>query len=337
MTTPHSFFKDKPVLITGGLGFLGSNLAHRLVALGARVSLMDCLLPGHGANWLNIEDIRGSVSVHQRDIRDADAMNHLVKDQAVIFHIAGQTSHVDSMTDPLLDVDINCRGNVVLLQAVHQHAPQARVVYCGTRAVYGSPKESPAHEEVTPHPTDIYGVNKWAGEQYHLLFARKFGLHTVCLRLSNAYGPRAQIKAPSFGILNWMLGQALQGKTLRIFGEGNQLRDYTYVDDALSAMLLAAENPAVAGEVLNVSSEQPVTFKHMVLTAIAAAREATGVEAGYEHVAWPEDRKAIEVGDFAASSARARSLLGWSPQVDFEEGISRTVAFYAPHLAAWLA
>ncbi len=332
-----AFYRDCPVLITGGLGFMGSNLAHRLVAMGAKVTLVDCFLPGHGANWLNIDGIKEQVTTHVSDIRDADAMAQLVKGQRVIFHIAGQTSHVDSMTNPLLDVDINCRGNIVFLEAVKDHAADAQVVYCSTRAVYGAPKTMPADEEATLNPVDIYGVNKYAGEAYHLLYHRKFALKTVAVRASNSFGPRAQIKAPSFGILNWMAGQALQGKTLRIFGEGNQLRDYTYIDDTLDAMLLTGQSGAAVGNVYNVSSEAPVTFKHMVETILAACGELTGNPGRYEHVPWPEDRKAIEVGDFVADSTRIRGELGWAPKTAFKDGILATLKFYQPVLADYLA
>lgn len=329
--------KGKHVLITGGLGFLGSNLAHRLVADGAKVTLVDNLLAGHGGDWLNIQGLENQVKTVISDIRDASGMEALVKDAEVIFHIAGQTSHVDSMDNPLLDVDINCRGNIVVLEAVRRFAPEALVVYCSTRAVYGRPSESPAHEDILIRPVDIYGVNKYAGEAYHLLYHRKWGLKTVVLRVSNTYGPRAQIKAPTFGILNWMAGQALQGKKLRIFGDGAQLRDYTYVDDTLDAFLLAATKPEAVGQVFNVSAEQPVSFKNMVLTVLDLAQKLTGQNPGYEHVEWPADRKVIEVGDFVAASGKIRSLLGWSPRVDLKAGLKETMAFYLPLMAAYLA
>ena len=248
------YYRGREVLITGGLGFLGSNLARRLAGLGARVTLIDNFQPGHGANMRNIEGIESDVRVVRCDIRDADAMAREVAGREVIFHIAGQTSHTDSMKDPFPDIDINCRGNMVFLESVRRHNPGARVVYASTRAIYGAPVRVPADEETRPNPTDIYGADKFAGEQYHNIYHRAHGIPVVVLRCSNSYGPRAQIAHPKFGILNWFVGLILRGETIRVFGDGAQLRDYTYVDDTVEAFLAAGELPGAVGRTFNIGA-----------------------------------------------------------------------------------
>ena len=328
---PKKFYKNREILITGGMGCLGSNLAIRLVGLGARVTLIDNFLYGHGANEHNIVDIRDRVESIRGDIRDADAMTRAVRGKQTIFHIAGQTSHTDSMVDPFLDIDINCVGNIVFLQAVKKSNPEAHVIYTSTRAVYGAPDAVPATEDIRPNATDIYGVNKHAGEAYHLIYHRAHGVPVTVLRFSNGYGPRAQILAPKFGILNWFVGLILRGETINVFGDGAQLRDYTYVDDFVEAFLLAGMNRDTVGNVYNIGAVDQIRFIDMVKTLIEIAGRGE-----YKLIPWPPDYKKIEIGDFACDITRARKDLGWSPKTGFRDGLRKTFEFYEKNLKHYL-
>lgn len=313
-------------MITGGLGFLASNLAHTLVELGAKVLLVDPMLPLYGGNYFNVESIRDRVRVNIADIRDAGAMNELVKGQDVIYHIGNQTSHVDSMTDPLLDVDINCRGNIIFLEACRQFAPEAKIVYAGTRGQYGRLQYVPVDEKHPSNPTDVYGINKHAGEQYMFTYGRIYGMPVTSLRINNSYGPRGQMKHGKYGILNWFLRLAMDGKAIQVYGEGQQLRDYNYVDDVTDAFLRVAATEKSNGEAYNLGSNEHIKFIDLVRRIVAAAGSGS-----VEQIAWPEDRAAIEIGDYAADIAKIQTELGWQPTVTLGQGLERTVGFYREH------
>ena len=319
----ESFYQNKKVAITGGLGFLGSNLAIELVRLGAEVRLIDPMFPLYGGNLFNIEEIKDRVEVHLKDIRDEEAMRILVRDQDVIFHIGNQTSHIDSMTDPFLDVDINCRGNLVFLEACRHQNSDVKIVYAGTRAQYGRLESVPVSENHRMNPTDIYGVNKHAGEQYHHIYHQVYGLRTVSLRINNTFGPRHQMKHSKYGILNWMIRLAMDGETIPIFGEGDQLRDFNYVDDVTRAFLLAGSNPKTDGEAYNLGSGNPISFSKIMEKVIDIAGSGE-----IQFIPWPDDRKRIETGDYVADFSKIRAELGWNPEVSFEEGMEKTIAFY---------
>lgn len=323
MNDYRDFYAGRRVLITGGLGFLGSNLAHALVQLGARVLLVDPLLPLYGGNRFNVAGIEDNVTINIADIRDEGAMNELVRGQEVIFHIGNQTSHIDSMIDPFLDIDINCRGNMVFLEAVRHHAPEAKVVYAGTRAQYGRLEYVPVDEKHPSHPTDIYGANKHAAEQYMFIYGRAYGMRVTSLRINNTYGPRHQMRHGKYGILNWFIRLAMDGKTIQVYGDGQQLRDYNYVDDVIDAFLRTGASDAANGEAYNLGSNEHIRFIDLVRKVIAAAGSG-----GLEQVDWPQDRKVIESGDYAANTAKIEAALGWRPTVSLDEGLARTVAFY---------
>ena len=310
-------------MITGGLGFLGSNLAHTLVDLGADVLLVDPMLPLYGGNHFNIAAIRDKVRVNIADIRDAGAMNELVKGQEVIYHIGNQTSHVDSMTDPLLDVDINCRGNIIFLEACRQYAPEAKIVYAGTRGQYGRLQYVPVDEKHPSNPTDVYGINKHAGEQYMFTYGRIYGMPTTSLRINNSYGPRGQMTHGKYGILNWFIRLAMDEQPIQVYGAGEQLRDYNYVDDVTDAFLRVAATEQTNGEAYNLGSNEHIKFIDLVRKIVEAAGSGS-----VEQIPWPEDRAAIEIGDYAADTTKITTALGWKPRVMLDEGLRRTVAFY---------
>jgi UDP-glucose 4-epimerase len=315
-------YAKQRILVTGGLGFLGSSLAHALVGQGARVRVLDALLPLYGGNPFNIDGL--DIEVTQGDVRDADAVQRAVQDCDVVFHIAAQTSHVDSMDDPLLDLDMNCRGNLIVLDAVRRAG--CRLVYAGTRGQYGRVQYTPVDEKHPMQPTDMYGIHKMAAEQQCLLWGRVHGFAATSLRINNTYGPRHQMKHGKYGILNWFVRLALDDKPITVYEPGHQLRDYNYVDDVTAAFLLAGSEPAAVGEVFNLGSGAPVRFVDMVDAIVATAGSGRR-----EMIPWPRDREVIEVGDYVADYAKIERMLGWRPQVSLEEGLRRTVGFYRAH------
>lgn len=326
MSAYREFYNGRKVLITGGLGFLGSNLAHALVDLGAQVLLVDPLLPLYGGNRYNIAPIADRVAVNIADIRDAAAMDELVRGQEVIFHIGNQTSHVDSMTDPFLDIDINCRGNMVLLEALRHHNRDAKIVYAGTRAQYGRLDYVPVDEQHPSNPVDIYGANKHAAEQYMFIYGRAYGMRATSLRINNTYGPRHQMKHGKYGILNWFIRLAMDSKTIQVYGDGQQLRDYNYVDDVTDAFLRVGATEKTDGQAYNLGSNEHIHFIDLVKMVLAAAESG-----GLEQIEWPEERKVIESGDYAANTAKIEADTGWQSTVKLREGLARTVAFYREH------
>ncbi len=314
-------YAGKTVLVTGGLGFLGSNLVHALVASGATVRVLDALLEPYGANRHNLAGIEDSVRLDVADVRDARAVEAAVTGVDVVFHIAAQTSHIDSMTDPFTDLDINCRGTLVLLQAVRK-AP-CRVVYAGTRGQYGRVVHQPVDERHPLQPTDMYGVHKNTAEQQCFLWGRVHGFPVVSLRLNNTYGPRHQMKHGRYGILNWFIRLAMADLPIPVYEPGTQLRDYNYVDDATTAFLLCGIREEAIGEIFNLGSGQPVCITDLVDAIVAAAEGGTR-----RMVAWPAERAQIETGDYVADFSHITRTLGWKPTVPLHEGLQRTVAFY---------
>lgn len=318
----HEYY-GKRVLVTGGLGFLGSNLAHALVGGGAAVTLLDVRLPDHGANDFNIQSIRSDVELLETDLRDAGAMARAVRGQDVIFNIAGQTSHVDSMVSPWLDNDINTRGHLVLLEACRAENPEVKIVYCGTRAQFGAPRYTPVDEACPPNPVDLYGANKLLGEYYHFLYQKICPLRPVSLRVNNTYGPRHQMRHAKFGVQNYLIRLAMEGKSIQVYGDGLQLRDFNYVDDVVAAFLLAGSREEAVGQAYNLGSGQPITFVDTVKAIIEAAGSGS-----YIHVSYPEDRAKIETGDYVADISKIRHGLGWEPKIKLTDGLAKTVEYY---------
>jgi UDP-glucose 4-epimerase len=323
----RGFYRGRRVMITGGLGFIGSNLAHQLAALGADVLLVDSLLPDYGGNHFNISGLEDRVRVNVADLRDGHSMDVLVKDQDVIFNLAGQVSHIDSMRDPYTDLDINCRAQLSILESCRTQNPGVRVVFAGTRQVYGRPDALPVDERHLVRPVDINGVNKAAGEYYHLLYHNVYGVRGCSLRLTNVFGPRQLIKHNRQGFIGWFIRLAIEGREIQVFGDGSQLRDFVYVDDAVDAFLRAGATDACFGEVFNVGGDQPISHRDLVSTLLAVA--GTG---SVRYVEWPPEKQRIDIGSFYSDSTRFRATTGWQPSVGLREGLERTVAFYRQHL-----
>jgi len=319
------------VLITGGLGFIGSNIAHKLVELGAKVTIYDACLDPYGWNYANIKEIRDKVEVVKADTRDFDKMCEWVKGQDHIFNCAGQVSHVDSMKDPWLDLDINCRGNLNVLEAARRFNDRANIVYCGTRAEIGRAVYSPIDEEHPTNPLDIYGTNKLAAEKYHMLYAQVYGMPISSLRINNVFGERHQMKHALYGILNWFIRLAFEGKDITVYGDGKQLREYNYVKDLVDALILLAQNKQAHGKFYHVSTKKPITFADMAQQVVEEVGSGRVVK-----VPWPKERKQIEVGDVVISYKKIKRELGWEPRTSFKEGLKNTVAFYRQRLPEYV-
>ena len=316
-------FSGRRTLITGGLGFIGSNLAHRLVELGAEVLLVDSLIPEYGGNLFNIAGIEDQVQVNIADVRDEHGMDYLVRSQDLIFNLAGQVSHLDSMRDPYTDLEINCRSQLSILEACRKHNPDVKIVYAGTRQIYGRPQYLPVDEKHPLEPTDINGVNKLAGEWYHIVYHRVYGLQTVSLRMTNTYGPRMRVKDARQTFIGWWLHQIVEGQKLQIFGDGQQVRDFNYVDDVIEALLLAAADPTADGQIYNMGSEDAIS-----LLDLAEMLVEINDGGSYCIVPFPADRKRIDIGDYRGDYSKIRADLGWRPTVPLREGLERTIDFY---------
>jgi UDP-glucose 4-epimerase len=325
------FYRGRRVMVTGGLGFIGSNLARRLVDLGADVLLVDSLIPAYGGNLFNIDGIAGRVTVNVADIRQQSTMNYLVQDRAVIFNLAGQVSHIDSIRDPYTDLDVNCRSQLTILEACRHNNPSVKVVYAGTRQVYGKPDSLPVNESHLVRPTDVNGINKAAGEYYHLVYNNVFGVRACSLRLTNVFGPRQLIKHNRQGFIGWFIRSAIENQTIQLYGDGTQLRDLVYVDDAADAFLRAGASDACNGEVFNVGGTAPTSLKDLAATLVRIAGSGR-----VECVAWPEEKKAIDIGSFYADSSKLARVTGWTPSVSLEDGLRRAVEFYRANLARYL-
>jgi UDP-glucose 4-epimerase len=326
MTSWSKAFCGKRVLITGGLGFIGSNLARTLVAAGARVSIIDCLIPEYGGNRRNIAGIASRLRVHIADIRDERRLPRLVRGQDFLFNLAGQTSHWDSMTDPAADLDINCRAQLSLLEACRRHNPEIRIVFASTRQIYGRPDYLPVDEGHPLRPVDVNGINKAAGESFHLLYARIHGMAATALRLTNTIGPRMRVKDARQTFVGLWIRRLVEGLPFEVWG-GDQRRDFTYVDDAVEAFLLAATRREAKGAVYNLGGPPPVTLRQLAELLV----EING--RGSFHVRpFPPDRRKIDIGDYYADDRLVRRELGWRPRTDLRTALSDTLAFYGREL-----
>ena len=331
LTPAAAAYRGLSVLVTGGLGFIGSTLARALADAGASVVVVDALIPEFGGLAFNLAGYESRIQVVHADLRDASAMATLVAGQAVIFNLAGQVSHIDSMRDPLLDLGVNAVAHVTLLEACRAHNPAARIVYAGTRQIYGRPDRLPVDEDHPIRPTDINGVNKAAGEQYHLVYSRALGLRACSLRLTNIYGPRQLIRHNRQGFIGWFIRTAIEDGTIQIYGDGSQLRDFVHVDDAVDAFLRAGLSDACIGQALNVGGEAPIAHRDLSALIVELAGSGRVV-----HIPWPAEKQAIDIGNFYTDSTRFHAATGWTPRIPLREGLASTIAFYREHFAAYV-
>lgn len=318
------------ILVTGGLGFIGSNLAHRLVAEGAAVTLVDSLVPEYGGNPFNVADIADRVTVNIADVRDVHAMEYLVRGIDVLFNLAGQTSHLDSMQDPFTDLEINCTSQLHILESCRKFNRGVRVVFASTRQFYGKPQYLPVDERHPLHPTDVNGVDKMAGEAYHILYDEVYGIPCTALRLTNTYGPRMRIKDARQTFLGVWLRRLLEDEPFEIWG-GEQLRDLSYVDDAVDALMACAATDATRGRALNVGGPPPLSLLELAHLAVQANGGGS-----YDLREFPEDRRRIDIGSYHADYGELHRLVGWEPKVGVAEGLSRTIDYFRQHLAHYV-
>jgi UDP-glucose 4-epimerase len=319
-------YAGRRVLITGGLGFIGSNLARALVGLGARVSIVDSLVPEYGGNRRNLAGVAARVRVHLADVRDWPRLPELIRGQDFLFNLAGQTSHMDSMTDPQTDLDINCRAQLAILEACRLHNPGIRIVFASTRQIYGRPDYLPVDERHPLRPVDVNGINKLAGESFHLLYSRVHGIAATALRLTNTIGPRMRVRDARQTFVGVWIRRLVEGQPFEVWG-GEQWRDFTYVDDAVDAFLLAAARPEAVGEIFNLGGPPRVTLARLAELLVELNEGGSFVVR-----AFPADRRKIDIGDYYADDRLIRRRLGWRPRVDLRTALGRTLAYYRKEL-----
>ena len=318
-------YRGKKVLITGGLGFIGSNLAHELVKLGSDVTILDSLYPKGGGNLFNIKGIEEKINLNFADMRDNAAVKQLVKDKDYIFNLAAQLSHVESMENPFEDLEINCLGTLTLLEACRKYNCEAKIIFSGTRSQYGKIVYTPVDEKHPITPVDTNGISKHAAEQYHLLYYRTYGIKTTSLRLTNTYGPRHLMRHSKQGFLNWFIRQTMDNEVIKIYGDGMQVRDFHYVDDVVQALLIAGESKKSEGEIFNLGGESS-NLIDLVRLIIKIAQKGN-----FELIPFPDERKKIEIGSYIADYKKIKNVLGWEPKIGLEKGIKKTVEFYEKH------
>ena len=325
MNCDGHFFRGKNILITGGLGFIGSSLAIALVEQGANVTILDSMIPGFGGNFFNIDSIHSQVHVNISDMRDPTSLDTIVKDKEYIFHLAGQVSHGDSMRYPKLDLNVNCVSTMNLLESCRCYNLETRLIYTSTRQVYGITNQLPVSEDLAATPIDVNGINKLAAEYYHLLYDRTYGLRSTVLRLTNTYGPRQQIRNDRQGFIGIFLRMALKGENIKIFGTGQQVRDFNYISDVVDALLLSAMTCDCYGNIYNLGSPN----FYSMLEFAGVLESLCGTQ--YEIVPFPEDKKIIDIGDYYGDYSKFTKATGWHPQVDLKEGIQNSIEFLSKH------
>jgi UDP-glucose 4-epimerase len=323
-------FDASRVLITGGLGFIGSNLAIRLVNAGANVTVLDSLTPEYGGNLFNIESASDRIRVNISDVRDVHSLRYLVQGQDYLFNLAGQTSHLDSMHDPYTDLEINCRSQLSILQTCREHNPKLRLVFASTRQIYGKPDYLPVNESHPLRPVDVNGINKLAGEFYHILYHQVYDIPTCVLRLTNTYGPRMRIKDARQTFVGIWVRRLLENEPFEVWG-GSQLRDFTYVDDCVDALVLAATHPSALGKIYNLGGRERVSLDELAEILVKAAGGGRFVRKEF-----PAERKRIDIGDYYSDDSLIRNELGWSPHASLQDGLRATIDYYRRHLGQYV-
>lgn len=316
-------YKDKNILITGGLGFIGSSIALKMVQLGAKVTLVDAMIPDYGGNLFNIEPIKGKVTINFSNIADVTSMNYLVRDKDYIFHCAGQVCHVMSLSDPFPDIEYNIKGTAILMEACKKNNPKVKVIKTGTRGQYGPAIRLPVNEEAPTNPKGIYEISNLTAEKIMKVYNDIHGVKTVMLRLTNIFGPRSQMKHSRFGVVNWFIRQAIDNETIKVFGDGKILRDFLYIDDCVDAILMSAVSENAVGEILNVGIDKPTSFLDLIKLIIKIAKNGN-----CEFAEFSPERKVQEPGNFYSDITKIKKLTGWEPKTNLRDGLSKTIDYY---------
>ena len=324
-------FKNLNVLITGGLGFIGSNLAENLVKHGSSVTCVDSLIPEYGGNIYNVSEIKSKIDINIADIRDQFSMNHIVKDKDIIFNLAGQTSHLDSMEDPLTDLDINCRSQITILEACKNYNPNVKIVFASTRQIYGKPIYLPVDENHPIQPIDVNGINKFAGESYHILYNNVYGINSTVLRLTNTFGQKMRIKDSKQTFLGIWLRNVLENKPIYIYGDGSQLRDLNYIDDVVNALLMVAIYSKSNGKVYNLGSEEVISLNDLAEKLIQT--NGSGL---IEKKQFPKKLKKIDIGNYYSNFDKITKEINWKPKFSINEGLLNTLNYYRSNLLKYI-
>jgi len=327
----YSHFKGKKCLVLGGMGFIGSNLAIKLVDIGAEVMICDSMIDDYGGNLFNIEPIKDKVQVNISDVRDMNAMQYIIRNKDYVFNLAGQVSHIESMRKPFTDLEINVRAQLSIMESCRLYNPDTKVIYASTRQIYGKTDSLPVDENTLRRPIDVNGINKMAGEWYHILYNNVFGIRSCSLRLTNTYGPRQLIKHNLQGFIGVFLRQALLDEEILLYGGGKQKRDFTYVDDVVEAFLLAAASPEADGQIFNLGGTKPYTLKEftkILLDVVGSGK--------FSEKPFPEERKRIDIGDAYSDFKLIKNTLGWEPKVILRNGLQKTIDYYKKNLKYYL-
>ena len=324
------FFRNKRILITGGLGFIGSNLAGQLVNLGANVTVVDSLISEYGGNLFNINGLEDKVNINISDVRDEYSMKYLIQDHDYLFNLAGQTSHMDSMDKPIIDLEINSKAQLSILEACRQYNSKIKVIFASTRQIYGRPQYLPVDENHPIKPVDVNGINKVAGEWYHILYNNVYGISTCVLRLTNTYGPRMRIKDDRQTFLGIWIRSIIEGENIEVWG-GTQLRDFNYVDDCIDAMLIAAERDEVKGQIYNLGANPPISLKDLANMLIKINKKGK-----YILRSFPKARKKIDIGDYYSDYKKFSNCMNWHPKVGLQEGLRKTLKYYKKYLKYYI-
>lgn len=316
--------KGKKILVTGGLGFVGSNLSIRLAELGADVRIVDNMLPRQGANMFNIEPVKDKVSINISDIRSPTSMNHLVKGVDYVFHLAGQVNHVDSVKNPLNDLSINVEGTLVIMEALRLNNPEAKVIFSGTRGQYGTTLKLPVAESHAINPIGIYAITNFTAERIILSYHNLHKIKSLCLRITNTYGPRHQMGHDEYGVFNWFVRKAMDNEVINVFGNGSILRDYLYIDDLVNSLISIAQADEAYGEVYNVGSGIPVSFIDLARKIVEISSSGS-----IDYTDFTEERKSLEPGDYYADITKIKNVISWEPKTGLDEGIKKTIEYYS--------
>lgn len=325
-------YVGRNVMITGGLGFIGSNLARRLVRIGANVTIVDSMIPDYGGNFFNIDDFKDDVVVNVSDVRDRSSMDHLVKGRDFIFNLAGQVSHIDSMNDPFTDLEINCRSQLSILESCRHNNRDLKIVFAGSRQQYGRPQYLPVDEKHPILPVDINGVNKVAGEWYHILYNDVYGIRASSLRLTNTYGPGQLMKHNRQGFIGWFVRLVTEGKEIQLFGDGKQVRDFNYVEDVVDAFLAVGAADEATGKIYNLAGSEPTSLLDLVQLMIKIAGRAS-----YKLVPFPPEKKRIDIGSYYGTFKKIESEIGWTPRTTLAEGLAKTFDYYKAHIEKYVS
>lgn len=316
-------YSKKEVLITGGLGFIGSNLAIELVKEGARVTILDNLQKGLGANYFNIVPIKNKVKVTVADIRSQSAMNSAVRGKDYIFHLAGQVSHIDSIKYPLKDLSINAEGTLVTLEACRKYNPETKLIFTGTRGQYGSSVRLPVSENHPMNPKGVYAITNLCAEKLVMVYDEIHKIRAIALRITNTYGPRHQMMHDEYGVLNWFIRKAIDNEVIPVFGNGLIKRDFLYIDDLVKALVMCGLSNDAYGNIFNIGSGKATDFVELAKIIISIAKSGS-----FKFTDFSKERKEIEPGDYYADIKKIKTIVGWKPAVSLNEGIERTINYY---------